>query len=427
MTLRAIPLMMGMVAAALAAPPDSLQVSAIRFWPVNEITRVAVELTGEFTFRSERLSNPNRVFFDFPDALPRVNGRRFSTIEAQGRMLTRIRVAETQPGTARIVFDLAGPADFTVSQLVNPHRLIIEFRPAGALPEKPSAPLAEPPVLPTAETAKPVTAARTVEVTAPKPAPPPPEPPKAAERRRDGSNSLIRALGLKTTRIVIDAGHGGHDFGTIGPKGMAEKELVLDLALRLGKLVEERLGLQVAFTRTDDVFVPLSARTAFANQQKADLFVSLHANSSRSSRITGVETYYLNFTSSRASLDVAARENASSEKSVHDLRDLITKITRSEKMQESKDLAERVQASLHTFSARYNSAARDRGVKSAPFVVLIGAEMPSVLAEVAFLSNPREEALLKRPDHRQKLAEALYQGVAKWVQSLSSLQLAHVE
>lgn len=427
MTLRAIPVMMGMVAAAAAAPPDSLQVSAIRFWPLHEVTRVAVELSDEFTFRSERLTNPDRVFFDFPDALPQVNGRRFNTIEAQGRMITRIRIAETQPGTARIVFDLAAPADFTVSQLVNPHRLIIEFRPAGALPEKPPAPIAEPPVLPSTETAKPVTSARSVEVAAPKPALPPPDPPKAAERRRDGSSSLIRALGLKTSRIVIDAGHGGHDFGTIGQKGMAEKELVLDLALRLGKLVEERLGLQVAYTRTEDVFVPLSTRTAFANEQKADLFVSLHANSSRSSRITGVETYYLNFTNSRASLDVAARENASSEKSVHDLRDLITKITRSEKMQESKDLAERVQASLHTFSARYNSGARDRGVKSAPFVVLIGAEMPSVLAEVAFLSNPREEALLKRPDHRQKLAEALYRGVAKWVQSLSSLQLAHVE
>jgi N-acetylmuramoyl-L-alanine amidase len=257
-----------------------------------------------------------------------------------------------------------------------------------------------------------------------KPAGPPPEPPKAAKRQNDGGNSLIRALGLKTTRIVIDAGHGGHDYGTIGPSGLAEKELVLDLAMRLGRLVEERLGLQIGYTRTEDVFVPLEARTALANEQKADLFVSLHANSSRSSRIAGVETYYLNLTNSRDALDVAARENASSQKSVHDLRDLITKITRSEKMEESKDLAERIQASLHAFCARYHKGVRDRGVKSAPFVVLIGADMPSVLAEVAFLSNPREEALLKRPHHRQKLAEALFAGVSRWVESLSSLQVA---
>jgi N-acetylmuramoyl-L-alanine amidase len=399
------------VAATVAgAPFPDKQVSAVRFWPLADVTRVAIELTGEFEYRSERLFNPDRVFFDFPDALPRVDGRRFTAVEAGDRLIERIRVAETQPGVTRVVFDLAVSADFTVSQLVNPHRLIIEFRAAsGSLSSMPAAAASSAPAVP------------------PRPAGPPPDPPKAAKRQNDGGNSLIRALGLKTTRIVIDAGHGGHDYGTIGPGGLAEKEVVLDLAMRLGRLIEERLGLQIGYTRTEDVFVPLEARTASANQQKADLFVSLHANSSRSSRIAGVETYYLNFTNSRDALDVASRENASSQKSVHDLRDLITKITRSEKMEESKDLAERIQASLHEFCARYHKGIRDRGVKSAPFVVLIGAEMPSVLAEVAFLSNPREETLLKRPNHRQKLAEALFEGVSRWVESLSSLQVAAAE
>jgi N-acetylmuramoyl-L-alanine amidase len=393
------------------APFPDKQVTAVRFWPLADVTRVAIELTGEFEYRTERLHNPDRVFFDFPGSLPRVDGRRFTAVEAGDRLIQRIRVAETQPGVTRVVFDLTVPADFTVSQLVNPHRLIIEFRPAA----------------PTALSAIPPAAAQSGSGNSRTPAGPPPDPPKAARRQNDGGNSLIRALGLKTTRIVIDPGHGGHDFGTIGPAGLAEKELVLDLAMRLGRLIEERLGLQIGYTRTEDAFIPLEARTALANEQKADLFVSLHANSSRSSRIAGVETYYLNFTNSRDALDVAARENASSQKSVHDLRDLITKITRSEKMEESKDLAERVQASLHAFCARYHKGVPDRGVKSAPFVVLIGADMPSVLAEVAFLSNPREEALLKRPDHRQKLAEALFEGVSGWVESLSSLQVAAAE
>jgi N-acetylmuramoyl-L-alanine amidase len=412
----AIPAAICLAAAAVAGPLPEKQVTAVRFWPLADVTRVAIELTGEFQYRSERLFHPDRVFFDFPDTLPRIDGRRFTTVEAGDRLIQRIRVAETQPGITRVVFDLAGPADFTVSQLVNPHRLILEFRASAPGPA------------PAIVTQGPAIAAVQAGQAPPAPsASPQPDPPKAARRQSDGGSSLIRALGLKTTRIVIDAGHGGHDYGTIGPGGFSEKELVLDLAMRLGRLVEERLGLQVAYTRTDDVFVPLQARTALANEQKADLFVSLHANSSRSSRIAGVETYYLNFTSSRESLDVAARENASSEKSVHDLRDLITKITRSEKMEESKDLAERVQASLHSFCARYHRGVRDRGVKSAPFVVLIGAEMPSVLAEVAFLSNPREEALLRRPDHRQKLAEALFKGISRWVESLSSVHVAAAE
>jgi N-acetylmuramoyl-L-alanine amidase len=250
------------------------------------------------------------------------------------------------------------------------------------------------------------------------------EPPKAARPQADGGRSLIRALGLKSNRIVIDAGHGGHDTGTIGPKGYTEKELVLDLAQRLGALLEQRLGLDVVHTRTEDVFIPLEARTALANEKGADLFVSLHANSSSFPRIAGAETYFLNFTTSKESLEVAARENASSMKSVHELRDLITRITRYDKADESKDLAERLQSSLHAFTVRNNPGLRNRGVKKAPFMVLIGAEMPSVLAEVAFLSNPREEALLKRPEHRQKLAEALYQGVSRWVSSLSRFEVA---
>src|SRR5581483_10938785 len=158
---------------------------------------------------------------------------------------------------------------------------------------------------------------------------------KSARHTSSGQNSLTRALGLKINRIVIDPGHGGHDDGTTGPRGLLEKELVLDVSKRLGKIIEERMGAEVIYTRTDDTFVPLEGRTALANEKKADLFLSIHANSSPVPRITGVETYYLNFPSSKDAADVAARENETSDKSIFELRDLVQKITMHDKSEES--------------------------------------------------------------------------------------------
>jgi len=210
----------------------------------------------------------------------------------------------------------------------------------------------------------------------------------------------------------------------VGKRGLMEKELVLDVAKRLGKLIEERMGSEVIYTRGDDTFIPLQARTDMANQKKADLFLSIHANSSPHPKIGGIEVYYLNFTRSPEALDVAARENASSEKSVFELRDLIQTITLHDKIEESKEFAGKVQTSLQSFESRYNTTAKNRGIKKAPFVVLIGASMPSILAEVGFLSNAREELLLKRAEHRQKLAEALFQGLSRYSQTLSHFQVA---
>jgi len=248
--------------------------------------------------------------------------------------------------------------------------------------------------------------------------------PKAANIATAGERSLTRALGLKINRVVIDPGHGGNDQGTVGRHGLMEKDLVLDVAVRLGKLIEDRMGSEVIYTRKDDTFIPLHARTEMANERRADLFLSIHANSSPHPRVGGIEVYYLNFTHSADALDVAARENASSEKSVYELRDLIQTITLHDKIEESKEFASKVQGTLQAFETRYNTAAKNRGVKKAPFVVLIGASMPSVLAEVGFLSNAKEEQLLKRPEHRQRLAEALYQGVSRYAQSLSHFQVA---
>jgi N-acetylmuramoyl-L-alanine amidase len=242
-----------------------------------------------------------------------------------------------------------------------------------------------------------------------------------AKPTANGEQTLIRALGLKIGKIVVDAGHGGHDAGTIGPDGLTEKDLVLDVALRLGKLLESRMGAEVVYTRDDDTFVPLETRTAIANKEQADLFISIHANSSRDPDARGVETYYLNFTSSRDALEVAARENAVSEKSIHELQDLVKKIALKEKIEESREFAADVQQSLWSTAGK---GTRNRGTKKAPFIVLIGANMPSILAEISFLSNPGDEQKLEAPEYRQKIAEALYRGVAKYVSGLSGLKIA---
>ncbi len=449
-------------AGLLAAQKEAtLEVKAIRHWSLSGETRVAVEVSGEFEFASDRLHNPERVYFDIKSARPNLAGKRHTLHEVSDPYVKQVRVAETQPGTTRIVFDLTGEVDVKASQLSNPSRLMVEVRTKGAARrgggiENPAQAESLPYNSAAPERPVGVTVGRTVELPSPKPPTPavtaarppttvesnplpgsaavvnpekvsPPANLEPASKAARNANSLIRALGLKVTRVVLDAGHGGHDQGTAGPRGLTEKELVLDVTLRLGKLIERQMGSEVIYTRSDDTFIPLEQRTRIAMERKADLFLSIHANSSPFPRVGGVESYYLNFTDSKEALSVAARENAASQKSVYELRDLIQKITLHEKIEESREFANRMQSVLFPFALRYNPAIKNRGVKKAPFVVLIGAEMPSVLVEIGFVSNVKEEALLKKTDHRQKLAEALYKGVEKYALSLSHFQVAKAE
>ncbi|AFL86971.1 N-acetylmuramoyl-L-alanine amidase [Terriglobus roseus DSM 18391] len=235
----------------------------------------------------------------------------------------------------------------------------------------------------------------------------------------DGERTLQRALGLKIGRIVIDAGHGGHDSGTIGAGGIMEKDVVLDVALRLGKLLQDKLGAQVIYTRSDDTFIPLETRTAIANKAEADLFISVHANSSQDETARGVETYYLNFTSQPDALDVAARENAVSDQSVHQLADLVKKITLKDKIDESREFASDVEQSLFEGLHKGNEGLKNRGVKKAPFVVLIGANMPSILTEISFVTNGRDAAQLRTPEYRERVAQSIFKGVAQYTSGLS--------
>ena len=246
----------------------------------------------------------------------------------------------------------------------------------------------------------------------------------AAQPTADGQRSLVRTLGLKINRIVVDAGHGGHDSGTLGPGGIQEKDVVLDVALRLGALLKQKLGADVIYTRDDDTFIPLETRTAIANKAQADLFISVHANSSSDPSARGVETYYLNFTTSADALETAARENAVSDESIHQLSDLVKKIALQDKINESREFASDVQQSLYSGLEEGNSGLKDRGVKKAPFVVLIGANMPSILAEISFLTNPDDAHELRDPKYRERIAESLYRGVSRYVGSLSGIRIA---
>jgi N-acetylmuramoyl-L-alanine amidase len=408
------------------------------------VTRIAIETTGEAEYRAERVPNPERIFFDLRDTRPRT--RKLEVIPVGDRLIKQLRIAETQPGVTRVVLDLELPVTYTVSKLTSPNRLVIEVRSAAphatfepparsasgsrqlAEPVPEAAPKIVPALPPPPELHQPPAKPEIKPEVKPDPEPPPvfadAKPALPAARNGDGNRSLTRALGLKIGRVVLDPGHGGQDTGTIGPGGLTEKELVLDVAKRLGALIEERMGSEVIYTRTSDTFVPLEARTRMANEKQADLFLSIHANSSSVRSIAGIETYYLNFTTSHDALDVAARENAGSQKSIHELQDILKKIALEDKLEESREFASRLQTALFATMAKDNSRMRNRGVRTAPFVVLIGASMPSVLAEIDFLSNPKEESLLQKSPHRQKIAEALYKGLSQYAGTLSHFQVA---
>jgi N-acetylmuramoyl-L-alanine amidase len=269
-------------------------------------------------------------------------------------------------------------------------------------------------------------------VTPLRPTPPPPPLPSYAAAAPDapaptapsanasGGFSIARQLGLGVSRIVIDPGHGGHDSGSLGAK-VQEKEIVLDVALRLEKLLQAEPGFDIVMTRRTDVFIPLEERTALANRHQADLFLSIHTNSSRNKQAGGVETYYLNFASNPEAEEVAARENAGAAQTMNHLPEIVKAIALNNKLDESRDLAQMVQESMVGGLKTSDHQPPNRGVKQAPFVVLIGAGMPSVLAEISFITNANEGSLMKTGAYRQKVAESLFAAVKKYQRSLKNV------
>ena len=456
------------------------RVRRIRAAANGDATRVTIDLEDSVQYASGRIANPDRIFFDLHAARLTPEVAR-GNIHVEGNLLTAVRVAQNHEGVVRVVLDVNGVKDYTASLTNNPAQLVIDLY-ANSVPTAPmrtaktksgqqqaakedtsenanaapgsgkgtvqnvvSKSSAVNPSVPVPATASssnaiagsvggnsvqaaahnPAPAAKNTKAKSVKAANTKPDliqPSTAPQPTRDGQSTLTRALGLKIGRIVIDAGHGGHDTGTIGPTGLMEKDLCLDVALRLGKIIQQKLpGAEVVYTRADDTFIPLEERTNIANQAKADLFISIHANSSQDHAARGIETYYLNLKGSAEAMEVAARENATAQEGVHDLQDLVMKIARTEKIDESKELAIDVQDSLSKKVEKSGKSIRNRGVRKAPFVVLIGADMPSILTEISFLSNPADEKLLKQPEQRQRVAEGLYQGVASYLQSMNSV------
>jgi N-acetylmuramoyl-L-alanine amidase len=428
----------------------------IRTWNAQSSTRIVVMLDDTVKYDAARIASPDRIYFDISNAklTPQLLVKHF---EVEGGLLKSIRVAPNKPGVVRLVLDVDGAKDYSAYLLANPYRLVIDVHAQGGNTAKSAAPpVPAPATTDSARATAPadgehsVVAHETVAVGSPASTPvvvppahtkiptgampkslsslakdstsAPPAPPTEPKPTRDGDRSLTRALGLKIRRIVIDAGHGGHDTGTVGPHGLMEKDLCLDVALRLGALIQQKLpGAEVLYTRKDDTFIALEDRTKIANEAKADLFISIHGNSSPDPAARGVETYYLNFATSPESMEVAARENANAQESLHDLQDIIQKIARNEKVEESKELAGDIQGTLTQRLQLVSLNERNRGVKKAPFIVLIGANMPSVLSEISFVSNPYDERLLRRPEQRQRIAEGLYRGITTYLANLNSL------
>jgi len=449
----------------VAAPVGAERATLVKIdrEPMRDAVRVIVEFDREVHYFEQRLSGPERVFFDLRNvqAVPEL---RDQVLNFPSDVVSKVRIGRHPNSVVRVVLDLEDVQKYGVFTLYNPFRIVIDAertaarnaamtpppldavpfiataafgvmpRAAFVLPERPELPPATPDPLPaTAARVLPlpttVMASRPV-IPSPPPAPPAPAalpPPVTAAPATPSANaaggfSIARQLGLSVSRIVIDPGHGGHDPGVLG-KGMTEATLVLDVALRLEKLLQKDAGVDVVLTRRTDVYVPLEERTEIANRQSADMFLSIHANASRNEEARGVETFFLSFASSADAEAVAARENSASTRDMHQLPDLIKAITLNSKLDESRDLAGIVQESLVSNLRKSNKEVRSRGVKKAPFVVLIGAAMPSVLAEISFVSNTRELALLKTQAYRQKIAEALYAAVTKYRRALKNQSL----
>ncbi len=413
---------------AESVPAGIVTVRGISRTPLPDGVRVSIEMDRELLFKQERLENPNRVFFDLRNA-NLSPGLRDKTLSFSDDIVREIRVGRHPQNTTRVVMDTEGVESYSVFTLYNPYRVIVDFRRKGVVAASTSIP--GPPVL----AAVPTTGFVKAE---PKPAPPvvisaapltplPSRPvaplsesaPTVPLANSNGQFSLARQLGLGVSRIVLDPGHGGHDPGVHG-NGINESELVLDVSLRLKKLLENQPGMDVVMTRDTDVFIPLDQRTAIANREGADLFLSIHANASRNVKARGVETYFLNFAANPEAEAVAARENSASGQTMHRLPDIVRAITLNNKIDESRDFADAVQKSMvRTLSPR-NRELQDRGVKQAPFVVLIGAGMPSVLAEISFVSHKQEGVLLKTSAYRQQIADALFDAIVKYQKSLKA-------
>ncbi len=394
-------------------PPTSVAtIRKVSVVPLPKGERVVIELDREVRFTSERITGPDRVFFDLHHAHFAAPVQTAAE-SLSGSRVRGVRLGRQDAQTARIVLELAGTPTHSVFQMYHPHRLIIDIE-SETVPPLPPAPPADAPSIGPVPVATPPAPAASI---APAPAVAAPAP---ASTTASGDYTLARQLGLGVTRVVIDPGHGGHDPGARA-NNIVEANLVLDIALRVEALLKKQAGVEVVLTRRTDVYIPLEERTAIAKREDADLFLSIHANAAARTAARGVETYFLNFATNPEAEAVAARENATSGKSMGNLPQLVQQITLNTKVKESREFAQIVQTSMVRGLRAQNKAVLDLGVKQAPFVVLIGADMPSVLAEISFITNRSEATLLKNDTYKQRIAQSLADAVLKYQASLKKI------
>lgn len=385
-------------------------IGRMRHHSYDDGTRVVLDMDGMTPLKYEWLKNPDRLYIDLLGGRLSKSMIRGEEIRIADGLLKTARLAQNRTSKARLVLDLERSISFDAFWLEDPVRLVVDIRPEAAprlarTLEGFGAGIREPalaglPMLPPPRTGGSAPA------------------PRAAATTVAGRLSLTRALGLKFGRVLVDAGHGGHDTGSVGRGGLREKDVVLDVSKRLGALLQARLGAEVLYSRETDAFVRLEDRAKVANEAGADLMISIHCNSAPSSRVRGIETYYLNLTEDSWALRVAANENAAASLAVHELRDLVSKIARKDTIEESRELATKVQSRLHAGVSKHSSSISNRGVRKAPFVVLINAKMPAILAEIGFISNRSDEALLRKASFRQEVAEHLFRGIADYASGL---------
>ena len=375
-----------------AVPDNRAEIINLRFYSHPAFTRVVLDIGKLREYTSGELQQPGRLYLDVLQAKlnPILEGQAHAV---KTDYLSQIVVFQKTPSTVRAVFDVdfLKVKSYRVYHLFDPFRIVVDIYPGQ----------------PSAAPARPGAEAK----------PPAGQPAKAAEPLPSGY-SMARQLGLGVRTIVLDPGHGGSDPGCIGRSGLEEKGITLDVSTSLKKMLVEKAGLNVILARESDIMVPLESRTVLANQKRADLFVSIHVNAHRDRTREGVETFFLNFSPDSSVVELAARENATSAKDMGQMKGIIQKIAQNSKIDESRDLAGRIQRNLLRSLASANPGVKDLGVKGAPFWVLIGSEMPSVLVEISHLSNPGEEARLKTAQYRELAVQGIYNGIMDYIHSL---------
>jgi N-acetylmuramoyl-L-alanine amidase/putative methionine-R-sulfoxide reductase with GAF domain len=373
------------------------RVTGIRHWSSADSSTVVLDLEDQVQYEAHRLAGPDRIYFDLRDTqlAPELVG---ASIDVGDTFVSRIRVAQPVAGMTRVVLQTKSDSTFSVSLEPNPYRLVVEVRKIGATPKGAVN------LFPNSGEAEKNKLAIVV---------PPPT-------RED---LQLRAR-VPKMRIVVDAGHGGWDLGTVGRRGLLEKDLVLEISQRLGKLLESRLGMEVIYTRPDDNYITLDERASIANQSQADLFVSVHANYSDLPSARGVETYYTNFFSAPGSKEAGPKDVDTHASSKNAVTPTLSAADLHERIEQSRRLATSVQHSLYSTLSAENPGLRDRGIKEAGFVVLTESAMPGILAEVSFVSSPTDEQKLRSDGYREQIAEALYRGIARYAATSHGVKVA---